>query len=106
MLPHAQGSLMTHLSPETSLIQGVLYEIIYTSVYTWIYFASRNSRDTFKGFSGPLAMGIFYAISHVMIVCHLSTRPIQCVLIYLILFIDFIKILTLKFNCYFVFISE
>ncbi|XP_066922294.1 aquaporin AQPAe.a-like [Clytia hemisphaerica] len=72
MVPKAAARAvgMTVLSADTTLLKGLVFEMIFSFIYTWIHFASRNSRDTFKGFSGPLAIGIFYALSHIILVEH------------------------------------
>lgn len=59
---------VTFLAPDVTLSRGFGYEIIFTFIYTWIHYASKTSRDTFKGFGGPLAIGLFYGMSHVILV--------------------------------------
>ena len=70
MVPYAdaRGMAMTALAHDVTLIKAAIYEMLFTAVYTWIHFSSRNSRDTFKGLSGPLSLGIFYALSHIILV--------------------------------------
>lgn len=63
-----RGNLaMTVLAEDISIVKGIGYEMIFSFIYAWVYFASKTARDTFKGFGGPLAIGLTYAISHIVI---------------------------------------
>ena len=59
---------MTKLSVKTTLARGIGFEMIFSFIYALVFFASTNSRLTFKGFGGPLAIGLFYGVSHVITV--------------------------------------
>lgn len=59
---------MTKLSVNTTLARGIGFEMIFSFIYALVFFASTNSRLTFKGFGGPLAIGLFYGVSHVITV--------------------------------------
>lgn len=69
MVPNSKDAYlgMTMLAPNVSLVKGIEYEMVFTFIYTLSYFASKSSKETFKGFGGPLVLGLFYGASHIVI---------------------------------------
>ena len=70
MVPNSKKKnlAMTKLSVNTTLARGIGFEMIFSFIYALVFFVSTNSRLTFKGFGGPLAIGLFYGVSHVITV--------------------------------------
>lgn len=61
---------MTQLSSNLSVVIGVVYEMIFTFMYTILYFSlsSRKSKSAFKHGHAPLALGMFYGVSHIVLI--------------------------------------
>ena len=72
MIPSSQQQdyAMTRLSKHVTVLVGIVYEMLFSLLYTLLYFSftSRGSKNTFRESHAPLAIGLFYGVSHIVIV--------------------------------------